>query len=53
LISEKFDISFQSASTLVNQFVKLGILKEITGRKRDQKFIFKDYVGLLSEGTEL
>jgi len=53
LVAKKFDVSFQSASTLVSQFVKLGILKEITGRKRDQKFVFKDYVALLSEGTEL
>lgn len=52
LVAKKLDVSFQSASTLVSQFVKLGILKEISGRKRGQKFIFKDYVAILSEGTE-
>jgi len=50
-IEKQFDISFQSASTLISQFEKVGILKENTGRKRDKKFLFKEYVDILKVGT--
>jgi len=50
-IAEHFQTSFQTAQTLVSQFVKLGILKEITGRKRDRRFSYWEYLDLLSEGT--
>jgi len=50
-IENQFDISFQSASTLIRQFEKIGILKENTGRKRDKKFLFKEYVDILKVGT--
>lgn len=51
-ISREFQISFQAASTLVSQFEKAGILKEITGRKRDKRYIYNDYLKILSEGTK-
>jgi Fic family protein len=51
-IAKGFKISFQAASTLVAQFEKAGILKEITGRKRDKRYIYADYLGILSEGTK-
>jgi len=31
---------------------KLGILKEVTGKKRGQIFVYEDYLNILSEGTE-
>ena len=51
-IARGFKISFQAASTLVSQFEKVGILKEITGRKRDKRYIYTDYINILSEGTK-
>lgn len=51
-IAKGFKISFQTASTLVAQFEKAGILKEITGRKRDKRYIYADYLNILSEGTK-
>ncbi|MDA8089174.1 MAG: Fic family protein [Nitrospiraceae bacterium] len=51
-ISREFHISFQAASTLVSQFEKARILKEITGRKRDKRYIYNDYLKILSEGTK-
>jgi Fic family protein len=52
-ISAEFAISFQAASTLVSQLEKAGILKEITGRKRDKRYLYADYIRILSEGTVL
>lgn len=50
-IRNEFKISHQSASKLVANFEKIGILKEITGKKRDRKFAYSDYLKILSEGT--
>lgn len=37
-----------TAAALIDDFVKLGILKEFTGQKRNRLFIFKDYVRLFN-----
>ncbi len=50
-VSEHFQTSFQTAQTLVTQFVNLKILKEITGKKRDRRFSYWEYLACLSEGT--
>ena len=50
-VSKYLNISFQSAKTLITQFSKLKILKEITGKKRDMRFSYWEYIAILSEGT--
>lgn len=52
-IARDFSISYQAASTLVTQLEGAGILKEITGRKRDKRYIYADYLQILEEGTKL
>ncbi len=52
-IARDFSISYQSASTLVSQLEVIGILREITGRKRDKRYIYSDYLHILEEGTKL
>jgi Fic family protein len=51
-IQKEFKISHQSASKLISNFEQLGILKEITGKKRDRKFAYYKYLEILSEGTK-
>lgn len=41
-----FKITPRSAISLVNDFEKLGILKEVTGYKRNKLFAFDDYLKL-------
>ena len=43
------DVQTNTASALVNDFVKYGILRELTGRKRSRLFIFAEYVQLFKE----
>ncbi|MGL5626926.1 MAG: Fic family protein [Candidatus Rhabdochlamydia sp.] len=50
-VAEYFHISFQRAQTLVMQFTDLGILREITGKKRARCFSYWEYLEHLSEGT--
>lgn len=50
-IASHFEISFQTAQSMVVQFVNLDILKEITGKKRDRRYSYWKYLDCLSEGT--
>lgn len=52
-IARDFSISYQAASTLISQLEGVEILKEITGRKRDKRYIYADYLLILEEGTKL
>lgn len=51
-IARQFEVSFQAASKLVSQLEGAGILKEITGRKRDRRYLYQEYINILSEGTK-
>lgn len=48
-IEKKLKISHPSANSLVQQFEKLGILKEITGFKRNRLYAFSEYIDLFKE----
>lgn len=45
-IANKLGITHQSASSLIRSFEEMGILREITGRKKDRLFVFSEYLGL-------
>lgn len=51
-IVDKLNISTVSANELVRRFEKIGILKEITGKKRYKKYFFTRYVDVISRGTQ-
>lgn len=40
--------SFQAANTAVQRLVEIGILKEMTGRARNRRFLYAPYVALFS-----
>lgn len=42
-ITDSLNISAATANRLINQFTELGILVELTGYKRNRKFIFREY----------
>jgi len=41
-----FKINISTALRLIDDFMKLGILKEITGQKRNRNFVFEGYIKL-------
>jgi Fic family protein len=47
------DISHQAASRLVKKYVDAGYIVERTGKSRYRQYLYKDFVLLLSEGTDL
>lgn len=48
-VMEKLDITSPSANTLVKQFQQAGILKELTGFKRNRLFVFDEYLKLFDK----
>ncbi len=50
-VADYLKISYQAAKALVNQFVATEILKEISGKLRDKRYSYWEYLAFLSEGT--
>lgn len=48
-IAKRLKITQPSANTLVKQFQNIGILKEITGFKRNRLFVFSEYLRLFEK----
>ena len=46
MVTDLIKAQTNTAAALIDDFVKLGILKEFTGQKRNRLFIFEDYVRL-------
>ena len=51
LIAEWLGCTYPTASTLVEQFVKLGLLRETTGRQRDRRYQYDQYLALFGVGA--
>lgn len=51
-VQEQFQISHPTASNIIEQFIKLKIIKEITGKKRDKRYAYTRYLEILSQGTK-
>jgi len=45
-------MSIPTVSKSINHLVKLGIIKETTGRQKGRVFAYRKYVDILSQGTE-
>jgi len=48
-ISKAMDIRHNTATALINDFTGMGILKEITGNKRNRLYCFEPYVKIFME----
>ncbi len=49
LVKDRLGVAFVTANKLVEQFAKLGIVDEVTGRKRDRIFSYTPYVALFRD----
>jgi len=50
--AKKTGISFPTVSSAVEHMRRLGLLREITGKRRKRLFVYDPYLAILSEGTE-
>jgi Fic family protein len=47
-VADYLEVSYPTASSLVDDFEDLGILKETTGQKRNRRYLFREYVDLFT-----
>ncbi|RME74538.1 MAG: Fic family protein, partial [Planctomycetota bacterium] len=52
-VARRTGLSYPAASSGMAVLERLGIAREITGRRRDRLFSYTKYLAILSEGTEL
>lgn len=52
-VARELGISSPAAGKAVRNLVALGILTEVSGKKRDRVFLHEPYLSILREGTEL
>ena len=53
LLQKKTQLTPMTINSLLTEFEKLGIIKEITGKKRNRVYSYTEYIRILEEGTEL
>jgi len=51
-VSLLLEMPVNTASSLVNDFVKYGVLEEMTGKPRSRMFVFKEYMMIFSQQGE-
>ena len=49
MVTDLIKTQTNTAAALIDDFVKLGILRELTGQRRNRLFIFQDYVRLFKK----
>ena len=51
-LSKTTGLSLPTAGSSIETLVELGIVRELTGKRRDRLFVYERYLNVLSEGTE-
>jgi ribosomal protein S25 len=51
-VCEKLSISFPTASMALENLVKIGVVRETTGRRRGRIYAYSDYLALLDRGAD-
>lgn len=51
-ICQRTGLSFPATAKAMHRLDNLGIVREITGRRRNRVFVYQDYLSILNEGTE-
>ncbi|MCF8092601.1 MAG: Fic family protein [Desulfotignum sp.] len=52
-VQEKTQLSPATVNACLRELEQLGIVKEITGQKRNRLYSYAEYIRIMSEGTEL
>jgi predicted transcriptional regulator len=51
-ITQATNIVPSSVSKVLNALIEIGLVREVTGQKRNRLFCYDRYLKVLSEGTE-
>ena len=50
-VQETLGVSYPSTNDLVSRLVDIGILREVTGRRRNRVFFYEPYAAIFDTGT--
>ena len=50
--AERVGLTFRTAAAVMELLIELGIVRELTGQRRNRLFAYDQYLSILSEGTE-
>ncbi len=50
-VQEIIGVSYAAANNLVSRLVEIGILEEVSGRKRNRIFLYRPYVRIFDEDS--
>ncbi|MBM3745712.1 MAG: Fic family protein [Acidobacteria bacterium] len=50
--AEKLSLSAPTVTKSIDHMIRLGLLREITGKQRHRLFVYDPYLAILNEGTE-
>ena len=48
-VAEVIDRTYATANQLVNEFERLGLLREVTGQKRNRRYAYQPYIDIFGE----
>ena len=51
-LAKRTGLSYPGASGGIGTLERLGVVRELTGKRRNRLFGYKDYLSILEEGTE-
>ena len=51
-LAKALGMSAPTARSALNHMIELGILKEVTGQKRDKIYVYRTYLDILEDGAE-
>ncbi len=49
--ADKLGLSWPTVASSLKHLERLGIVQELTGRRRDRTFVYREYLDILNEGT--
>jgi len=52
-VAKLVHVTYPAANSLVADFVHYGLLEEMTGKRRNRRFLYEPYLAILRKGTEL
>lgn len=50
-ICERSGLSFPTAASAMDRLIELGVVRELTGKRRNRLFVYDGYLAILNEGT--
>ena len=51
-VSSRLGVSFATARGLLEKLTSIGVVREITGRRRGRSYAYSDYLAELDRGTD-